>query len=158
LPSAISIKFAWWTCDRTIPLFPLFGATGANDPCICQGLAGARGTLDRAADGAAVTLAVATGAWFDDVPQPAKVEMMTAAMMTSLLPAQDCKMSMNCLRRSPFDVVARRSDSLARICERQAPYAFMNLKREWARNMPQNFKANGTITVLEFVRILILKA
>jgi hypothetical protein len=40
-----------------------------------------------------LTLAVATGAWFDDVPQPAKAEMTTAAMMTSLLPARVRQMS-----------------------------------------------------------------
>jgi hypothetical protein len=93
LPSAISIRFAWWICDRTVPVFALFGAAGADDACVCEGLARARGALDRTASGAAATLAVATGAWFDDMPQPAKAEMITAAMMTSLLPARGCKMS-----------------------------------------------------------------
>jgi len=74
-------------------LFPLSGAAGANNACGCEGLAGARSALDRAAAGAAATLALATGAWFDDVPQPAKAEMTTAAMMTSLLPARVRQMS-----------------------------------------------------------------
>jgi hypothetical protein len=71
----------------------LFGAAGADDACVCEGLAGARGTLDRAASGAVATLAVAKGAWFDDGPQPAKAEMTKAAIMTSLLPARVREMS-----------------------------------------------------------------
>jgi hypothetical protein len=43
------------------------------------------GALRCTASGA--TLVFATGARFDDVPQLAKAEMTTAAMMTSLLPA-----------------------------------------------------------------------
>jgi len=58
---------------------------------VWQGLAGACGAPRCAASGAAATLVLATvfatGAWFADVPQPAKAAMTTAARMTSLLPA-----------------------------------------------------------------------
>ena len=74
-------------------MFPFLGAAGADDACVWKGLAGARGALRGAASGAAATLVFATDARFDDVPQPAKAEMTTAAMMTSLLPARVRKMS-----------------------------------------------------------------
>ena len=32
--------------------------------------------------------------------------------------------------------------------ERLRPYAFLNVETNAARNMPENFKANGTITIL----------
>jgi hypothetical protein len=46
---------------------------------VWQGLAGACAAPRCAASGAAATLVLATGAWFADVPQPAKAAMGTAA-------------------------------------------------------------------------------
>jgi len=68
-------------------VFPLFGAAGADDACVWEGLAGAFGALRCTASGAAATLVFATGARFDEVPQPVKAEMTTAAIIASLLPA-----------------------------------------------------------------------
>ena len=73
--------------------FCLVDATGDDRARVVEGLERTCRALDGAASGAEATLAVAVGAWFCDVPQPAKAETTSAAMSNSLLPKRFRKVS-----------------------------------------------------------------
>ena len=79
--------------DATRAVLRLVTLTGDDGARLLEGLKRACCAFDGAASGAEATLEVAVGAWFCDVPQPAKAETTSAAMSNSLLPRRFRKVS-----------------------------------------------------------------